>query len=124
MALWLADGPLQAPPPCSHRQLIILLEAGRSLARAVPHGHAQGYADVRCTGQTIHRAKVFGCRGCMLETRCVCTSIMAALRLSGARFTYGAIHVLHTSIDRTEDAYITTSFPTVVLQPQYLKQSF
>jgi hypothetical protein len=54
-------------------RLIIFLEAGRSLARAVPHGHAQGYADVRgtATGQTIHRANVFGC---MLETRCVCSN--------------------------------------------------
>ena len=67
--------------------LIISLEAGRSLARAVPHGHAQGYADVRSTGQAIHRAKVFLFVG-KLETRSPLRSAMAALRLSWSRFAY------------------------------------
>ena len=68
-------------------RLIIFLEAGRSLARAVPHGHAQGYADVRSTGQAIHRAKVFLFVG-KLETRSPLRSAMAALRLSWSRFAY------------------------------------
>jgi hypothetical protein len=92
-------------------RLIIFLEAGRSLARAVPHGHAQGYADVRgtATGQTIHRAKVFGCLGVCWKH--VAYVAMAALRLSGARFTYGTIFLCTSytaRIDRTKDAYITT----------------
>jgi len=64
-------------------QLLIFLEAGRRLARAVSHGQEQGYADVRGTGQTIHRAKVFGY---MLETRSRLRCAMAALRLPHARF--------------------------------------
>jgi hypothetical protein len=64
---WLAGG----PPPrlfsvLLFQPLIIFLEAVRSLARAGAHGLEQGYADVRGTGQTIHRAKVFGYT---LETR-------------------------------------------------------
>jgi hypothetical protein len=70
------------PSPFHH-----LPGAGRSLARAVPHGQEQGYADVRGTGQTIHRAKVFGV-WCMLETRSRLRTAMAALRLSCPRFAY------------------------------------
>jgi hypothetical protein len=109
-------------------RLIIFLEAGRSLARAVPHGHAQGYADVRgtATGQTIHRAKVFGCLGVCWKH--VAYVAMAALRLSGARFTYGTIFLCTSytaRIDRTKDAYITISFPRRCATASVrLKQSF
>jgi hypothetical protein len=97
------------------------------MARAVPHGHAQGYADVRGTGQAIHRAEL-RCLACILETRSRLRSAMAALRLSWPRFA-GFIHASNsigkntpTRLQYSIYLHLGTTLhpsPAVILQPQH-----